>query len=149
MQTTKQEQAIINQAISILESKILTGATITSPSAAIELLRLRLATKEHEVFAVVFLSTQHQVIEVNEMFNGTINAASVYPREVAKRALEVNAAAVIFSHNHPSDIAEPSQADISLTNRLQSGLALFDISVLDHIIVTKSGFCSFAERGLL
>lgn len=149
MKFSNQEQTIIDQALSILEAKTLTGAFITSPAQANDLLRLQLATKEFEVFAVVFLSSQHQVIEVNEMFNGTIDSASVYPREVAKRALEVNAAAVILSHNHPSDSVKPSQADIALTSRIQEGLELFDIKVLDHIIVTRTGSCSFAERGLL
>jgi DNA repair protein RadC len=149
MQFTDQEQQIISQALSILESKIISGAALTSPAEATSFLKLQMAGLGHEVFVVVFLNTQHAVIEVEEMFRGTIDAASVFPREVAKRALELNAKAVIFSHNHPSDTAEPSQADIAITNRLQAALDLFEIIVLDHIIVTKSKTVSFAERGLL
>lgn len=149
MQFTTNEQATISQAISILESKILDSETISSSSVAIDLLRLKLATKEHEVFFVMFLTTQYQVIELNEMFRGTINSASVYPREIAKRALELNAAAVILSHNHPSNSQKPSQADIDLTKHISKSLALFEINTLDHIIVTRTGYYSFAESGLL
>lgn len=149
MQFTKDEQATINKAIQILESKVLSTDFITSSSKAVEIFRLKLSSKTYEVFAVMFLTTRNQVIEVTEMFNGTIDAASVYPREVAKRALEVNAASIIMAHNHPSDNAEPSNSDIVLTNRLASALGLLDITVIDHIIVTKNDYCSFAERGLL
>lgn len=149
MQFTDQEQQIISQALTILESKIINGPAITSPAEATSFLKLKMSGLDHEVFVVVFLNTQHVVIEVEEMFRGTIDAASVFPREVAKRALELNAKAVIFSHNHPSDKAEPSEADIAITNRLQTALELFDVVVLDHIIVTKSETVSFVERGLL
>jgi DNA repair protein RadC len=98
---------------------------------------------------VLFLDSAHQLIDYTEMFTGTINQAAVYPREVAKRALIVNAAAVILAHNHPSGLVEPSQSDIGITSRLKEVLAVFEISVLDHIIVGKGRTASFAERGLL
>lgn len=149
MQFTQEEQAIIDKAISLVESKIHTGASITSPADCKAYLKLKLATLEHEVFSVVFLTTQHQVIDVQEMFRGTIDGASVYPREVVKAAIYTNAKAVIFAHNHPSDVAEPSIADQMLTERLVKALNLIDVVVLDHLIITKDQIVSFAERGLL
>ena len=104
---------------------------------------------EHEVFAVLFLDTQHRLIEYSELFRGTIDSASVYPREVLKEALRLNAAAVIVSHNHPSGNPEPSAADKSLTKRLREALAMVDVRVLDHIIVGGTETTSFAEQGLL
>ena len=149
MQYTQQEQAIISQAIAIIEAKTINGESIANPQQTKELLRLRMAPLGHEVFTIVFLSTQHTVIAIEEMFRGTIDAASVYPREVAKRCLELGASAVILAHNHPSGSTQESQADIQITRRLQSALELLDIRVLDHIIVSTSGAGSFAERGLL
>jgi DNA repair protein RadC len=104
---------------------------------------------ENEVFACLFLDSQHHVIIHEVLFRGTIDAACVYPREVAKRALQVNAAAVIFAHNHPSGILTPSQADRSITDKLKQALNLFDIRALDHFIVSKMGAYSFAEHGLI
>ena len=112
-------------------------------------LQIQLAEREQEVFSVMFLNTRHQLIEFQEMFYGSIDGASVHPREVVKAALKVNAAACIFAHNHPSGVAEPSQADISITGRLKSALALVDIRVLDHIIVTVDECVSLAQRGHL
>lgn len=150
MKFTHEEQAIINSAVSILESKIISSEwTMTSPQNVKSFLKLKLASHDHELFAVIFLTNQHQVISFETMFRGTINAASVYPREVVKRALEVNSSAVIFAHNHPSDSLQPSDADKVLTKRLKDGLDLVDIRVLDHLIVTKTGIFSFAEEGLL
>ncbi|HAS8160916.1 TPA: DNA repair protein RadC, partial [Vibrio vulnificus] len=103
---------------------------------------------EREVFAVMFLDNQHRLIAFEELFFGTIDSASVYPREVLKAALKINAAALIFAHNHPSGDATPSQADKQITQRLKEALALVDIRVLDHIVVGDSAI-SFAERGLL
>ena len=108
-----------------------------------------LAGFEHEVFAVLFLDTQHRLIEYAEMFRGTIDSASVYPRELVKEALRLNAAAVIVSHNHPSGNPEPSRADEVLTQRLKEALALVDVRTLDHIIVAGGSTISFAERGLI
>lgn len=147
---TSKQQDIVNQAISILEQSHQKNALeITSAKSAVDFCKLQIAAKEHEVFAVLFLNSQHKLISFESMFRGTINAASVYPREVAKRALELNAAAVIYTHNHPSGNAQPSNADISITNHLKSALELLDVNTLDHIIVTKVSHTSFAERGLL
>jgi DNA repair protein RadC len=112
-------------------------------------LRLLLHDRAHEVFVCVFLDAQHRVIASTELFRGTLAQTSVYPREVVKEALAHNAAAVIFSHNHPSGVAEPSRADELLTQALKQALALVDIRTLDHFIVAGSHLVSFAERGLL
>jgi DNA repair protein RadC len=142
------EADVIAQAVDILESR-LHGETLTSPSDSRHFLRLRLATLEHEVFTCLFLDTRHRVISFDIMFTGTIDGASVHPREVVKAALRYNAAAVIFAHNHPSGVVEPSQSDQRVTQRLKDALALVDVRVLDHIIVGTEGTMSFAERGLL
>jgi DNA repair protein radc len=122
---------------------------LTCPKTTRDYLTAQLRAYPHEVFACLFLDNRHHIISFDKMFNGTIDGASVYPREVVKRALGHNAAAVIFAHNHPSGIAEPSSADISLTQRLKTALELVDIRVLDHFIVGNSQAVSFAERGLL
>jgi len=141
---------IINLAIKILDSQLKEkGDAFTSPQLTRNFLRLNLELLEHEVFAVMFLDNQHRLIEFKVMFTGTIDAASVYPREVVKAALLLNAAAVIFAHNHPSGISTPSRADRSLTERLSSALGLLDIRVLDHIIVGRGEMASFAELGYL
>ena len=120
-----------------------------TPTRVKDFLRLKLAQREHEVFAVLFLDARHQLIEMEELFRGTLTQTSVYPREVVKRALARNAAAVVFAHNHPSGAAEPSRADEFLTQTLKSALALVDVRVLDHFVVGRSDVVSFAERGLL
>ncbi len=120
-----------------------------TPGRVKDYLRLRLSTLRHEVFAVLFLDAQHQLLQMDEMFRGTLTQTSVYPREVVKRALELNAAAVVFAHNHPSGAAEPSRADEFLTQTLKSALALVDVRVLDHLVVGHTDVVSFAERGLL
>lgn len=125
------------------------GDALTSPAKTFQFLQSKLALKEHEVFTCLFLNSQHQVLAYEELFNGTIDAASIYPREVVKRVLHHNAAAVILSHNHPSGIAEPSQADQAITNRLKEALGLIDVRVLDHIVIGGAETVSFAERGLL
>jgi DNA repair protein RadC len=122
---------------------------LSSPLAVRDYLRIILSGKEYEVFVVIFLDAQNRVIESEELFRGTLTQTSVYPREVVKAALRHNAAAVIFSHNHPSGVAEPSHADQLLTQSLKQALALVDVKVLDHFIVAGSGVLSFAERGLL
>ena len=124
------------------------GTSFTSPDAARTYLSAKLSGLKAEVFAVLFLDTRHQLLSYREMFHGTIDGASVYPREVVRAALDENAAAVILAHNHPSGVAEPSQADMRITTRLKEALALIDVRVLDHIIV-GSDLTSFAERGLL
>ena len=122
---------------------------LSSPAEVRAYLRVTLAKRDHEVFMVLFLDAQNRVIASEEMFRGTLTQTSVYPREVVKRALEHNAAAVILAHNHPSGVAEPSRADEALTQTLRAALALIDTRVLDHFIVAGSGVLSMAERGLL
>ncbi|WP_444883533.1 RadC family protein [Microbulbifer sp. PSTR4-B] len=144
------ESLVINAAKAILFSKLRKpGSALTSPRAVVDYLLLNLAALEREVFSVIYLNTQHRVIAYREEFQGTLNAASIYPREIVKRTLELNAAAVIFAHNHPSGNAEPSQADIWITERLTQALALVDVTVLDHIIIGGEENMSFAEKGLL
>ena len=125
------------------------GPALANPRATRDFLRARLRDRDHEVFCCLFLDNRHRVIAFDEVFRGTIDGASVHPREVVKLALTRNAAAVILAHNHPSGIAEPSQADELITGRLRDALALVDIRVLDHIVVGDSACVSFAERGLL
>jgi DNA repair protein RadC len=122
---------------------------LSSPRAVRDLLKLKLAGLPHEVFMCLQLDAQHRVIAIEELFRGTLTQTSVYPREVVKAALRANAAAVIFAHNHPSGVAEPSHADEILTRSLKSALALVDVQVLDHFIVAGTRVMSFAERGLL
>jgi len=125
------------------------SSALTSPGAVRDYLRLALASRPHEVFLVLFLDSQHRVLSDAELFRGTLTQTSVYPREVVKAALAANAAAVIFAHNHPSGVAQPSQADELLTRQLKEALALVEVRVLDHFIVAGSQALSFAERGLL
>jgi DNA repair protein RadC len=122
---------------------------LTSPDAARDYLKSRLAGYPHEVFACLFLDNRHRLIEYEELFRGTIDGASVHPREVVRRALRANAAAVIFAHNHPSGVAEPSQSDLRITQRLKDALSLVDVRVLDHVIIGDGQGTSLAERGLV
>ncbi|MDP3295875.1 MAG: DNA repair protein RadC [Nevskia sp.] len=124
-------------------------SALPNPAATRDFLRLKLRDLDHEVFCALFLDSQNQVIGFETLSIGTINAADVYPREVLKKALRAQAAAVIFAHNHPSGIAEPSLADRALTNRLRDALALIDVRVLDHFVVGEGQPVSFAERGWL
>ena len=140
---------ILEAARTILARRVRRGAAISNPRHTREYLRLHLAPRDHEVFAILFLDNRHRVIEFVPLFRGTIDGASVYPREVVKEALARNAAAVILAHNHPSGVAEPSQADEVITTRLRDALALIDVRVLDHLVVTGDSIVSFAERGLL
>jgi len=140
---------ILEAARTILARRVRRGAAISNPRHTREYLRLHLAPRDHEVFAILFLDNRHRVIEFVPLFRGTIDGASVYPREVVKEALRRNAAAVILAHNHPSGVAEPSQADELITIRIRDALSLVDIRVLDHLVVTGDSIVSFAERGLL
>jgi DNA repair protein RadC len=144
-----QLQAILEMARRHLGETVRRGDAITSPSETRRFLTSRLRDYPYEVFACLFLDNRHRVIELVEMFRGTINGASVHPREVVRAALHHNAAAVIFCHNHPSGDAEPSQADMKITRRLTESLALIDVRVLDHIVIGDGTTVSFAERGLL
>jgi len=144
-----QLQAVLEMARRTLKEKISNGNALNSPSAVREYLRLKLQALPHEVFVALFLDAQNRVLAIEELFRGTLTQTSVYPREVVKRALHHNAGAVIFAHNHPSGVAEPSHADETLTQALKHALALVDVRVLDHFIVAGSGVVSFAERGLI
>ena len=144
----KTSNEVLATAANIIAEKFVTHDVFTNPDATKQFLTYKMINYEREVFAVMMLDNQHRLIEFNELFFGTINAASVYPREVVKAVLAVNAAAVILAHNHPSGEAEPSQADKQITKRLTDALALIDVRVLDHIVVGKTPV-SFAERGLL
>ena len=143
------EEQVLDAARALLARRVRRGRALGNPRHTREYLRLELAPREHEVFAILFLDNRHRVIEFVPLFRGTIDGASVHPREVVKEALNRNAAAVILAHNHPSGVAEPSQADEIITNRLRDALALIDVRVLDHFVVTCDSIVSFAERGLL
>jgi DNA repair protein RadC len=143
------DDEVIARALEILAARVHGRSVLDSPQAVKDYLRVRFAGLEHEVFSVVLLDSQNRVIDVREMFRGTLNQASVYPREIVKAALAANAGAVILTHNHPSGLPEPSRADEYLTQTLKSALALVDVRVLDHLVVGASGCVSFAERGLI
>lgn len=142
-------QAVMEMARRTLAEEMRTGDALTSPDAVHDYLRLLLRDKEYEVFCCVFLDAQHRVTAVEELFRGTLTQTSVYPREVVKRALHHNAAALVLAHNHPSGATEPSQADHRLTHRLAEALALVDVRVLDHFIVAGPSALSFREAGHL
>lgn len=144
-----QIQAAIELGKRYLESGLQETDVLASPQTTREYLLAQLRAYPHEVFACLFLNNRHHIISFDKMFNGTIDGASVYPREVVKKALGHNAAAVIFAHNHPSGVAEPSTADISLTRRLKTALELVDIRVLDHFVIAANQAVSLAERGLI
>lgn len=146
---TLSEQKTINKAKKILASKLKKGHKLCSPNDVRDYITLKLGMLEHEVFCVLFLNNQNQVLQFDEVFSGTVNETPVYPREIVKRALYHNAASVILVHNHPSGETEPSSADMNVTSRLQKALKLIDIEVLDHMIVAGSKITSFAERGIL
>lgn len=133
----------------LMRESLYHGPALGSPQEVSEYLIAHFLGKEYEAFVVVFLDNQHRVISIEEMFRGTIDGASVYPREIVVAVLRRNAAACIFAHNHPSGVAEPSQADQRLTTRLKSALSVIDIRVLDHFVVAGGETVSFAERGLL
>ena len=142
-------EQILEEARRVIDLKTQRGEAFTSPELVKEYLVTKLAGFEHEVFAALFLDAKHQLIQYVEMFRGSIDSASVYPREVVKEALHCNAAAVIFAHNHPSGNPEPSQADKTLTQRLKEALMLIEVRSLDHIVVGGRQTVSFAERGLI
>jgi DNA repair protein RadC len=144
-----QLQAVLEMAKRALQENLAQRDALSSPQAVRDYLRLQLAGLTHETFLGLFLDAQNRVIASESLFHGTLTQTSVYPREVVKRALHHNAAAIIFAHNHPSGVAEPSHADQALTQALKGTLALVDVKVLDHFIVAGSGTLSFAERGLL
>lgn len=149
---TPEEDAIIASALKVLEKRCYRAdaRALTSPEACRDYWRFSLAALPYEAFCCAFLDSQNRLIAMEEMFRGTLNQTSVYPREIVKAALTHNAAGVIFCHNHPSGVREPSRADELLTNALKQALALVDVRTLDHFIVAGTGpVMSFAERGLL
>ncbi|MFS6933761.1 RadC family protein [Klebsiella oxytoca] len=148
MQYEHHEQHIITQAIGLLERQLKTHTVaFTQPDAVRSYLRLRLERQEREVFMVMYLDNQNQLITSETVFSGTLNTVSVYPREIARQALTYNAAALILAHNHPSGKAEPSKADRHITDKVIAALSLIDVRVLDHIVIGHGEAVSFAERG--
>lgn len=144
-----QLQAVLEMARRYLAAELRAGDAITDTAAAHRYLTAQLRDRPHEVFAALFLDTRHRVIAFEELFRGTLDGASVYPREVVKTALAHNAGAVIFAHNHPSGVAEPSRADRDITRQLVEALRLIDVRVLDHVVIGQGAPVSFAQRGLL
>jgi len=142
------EDQIIEKAREILAARMINSEPLASPQQSADFLIMHLAEKEAESFCVIYLDSRHRVISFEEAFRGTIDGAAVYPREIVKAALLNNAAALIFAHNHPSGVAEPSAADRQITERLVNALALVEVRVLDHIIVGGTSTYSFAEHGL-
>ena len=148
--SVQNEDWIVQQAIVLLERRVFkAGPRLERPAAVRDYLRLKLVAEPNEIFVVVFMNSMHDVLAVEPMFHGTINATSVYPRVVLQRALQLNAAAVIFAHQHPSGTTEPSNADRLLTEPLKTALALIDVRVLDHFVIGQGAPYSFAESGLL
>lgn len=151
--TAGKEWSRIRAAIDLHQQALLEsashGSVLGSPAAVKEFLRSRLGTLAYELFCVLFVDNRHRLLTVRELFRGTIDGASVYPREVVREALLNRAAAVVLCHNHPSGVAEPSQADELITRRIKEALALVDIRVLDHVIIAGEQYASLAERGRL
>ena len=148
--SVQNEDWIVQQAIVLLERRVFkAGPRLERPAAVRDYLRLKLVAEPNEIFVVVFMNSMHDVLAVEPMFHGTINATSVYPRVVLQRALQLNAAAVIFAHQHPSGTTDPSNADRLLTEQLKTALALIDVRVLDHFVIGQGTPYSFAESGLL
>ncbi len=143
------QQVTIREALGILESQLRTTEAFTHAATVKDYCQLEIAGAKDEYFCCLFLDNQHRLIAFEKLFRGSIAGATVYPRVVVRRSLELNAAALIFTHNHPSGISEPSQADISLTKRLKEALDLVDVRVLDHVVVGTEGSTSLAEKGLM
>ena len=141
--------AAVELARRALQETLAANTALTSPGAVRDYLRLKLAGRKEEAFICIWLDAQHRAVDFEVAFTGTLTQTSVYPREIVKKALAHNAAAVIFAHNHPSGVAQPSQADELLTRNLKEALALVEVKVLDHFIVAGNQAISFAERGLL
>lgn len=146
---SENQQLTINEAIGILESRLQATKAFTSTADVKQYCQLHIATEPDEYFCGMFLDSQHRLIAFERIFRGTIDGASIYPRVVVRRALELNAAALILTHNHPSGEVKPSSNDISITERLKEALSLIDVRVLDHIVVGSAGTTSMAEAALL
>jgi DNA repair protein RadC len=143
------KEEIVKAARDVMSRKVRRGTSLSSPQLVQDFLTVKLGDLEHEIFCVMLLDKRLRLIEYVELFRGTIDGASVHPREVVKLALSKNAAAVVLAHPHPSGIAEPSQADELITSRLRDALGLVDIRIVDHLIVAGGSVVSFAQRGLI
>ena len=143
------DEELIKDALKCLKRRFRKGKIITRPADMIDYLKLELAEREYEVFCVVFLDNRNRILVFEELFRGTVDSTHVYPREIAKLALQHNASAVILAHNHPSGDTKPSVADQQITQRIKETLTLFDIRVLDHFVIGVLGATSFAEKGLI
>jgi DNA repair protein RadC len=143
------EQEAINVALSAIQQTLSNNNVMNSPKDVENYLKIKLAAEPDEWFTVMFLTSQHHLISFERLFRGTVNTSHVHIRVIVRKALELNAAALILAHNHPSGIAEPSTADKNITSKIKESLEIFDIKVLDHFIVSSSESCSFAELGLL
>jgi DNA repair protein RadC len=144
------DDAVLVQAAQILRDRLQHRDTVFSaPQSVRQFLQIKLRPYPYEVFTALFLDNRHRLIEFVELFRGTIDGASVHPREIIRECIKHNAAAVIFAHNHPSGVEEPSQSDLRLTQRLKDALAYIDVRVIDHIIIGEGDGTSFAERGIL
>jgi len=143
------DEAVIQAALKLLSERVAKGPLLSSPKTVKDYLRLRFGDLQHEVFSLLYVDKRHRLIACEDLFRGTIDGASVHPREIVKAALRHNCASVICAHNHPSGVAEPSQADELITQRIKEALALVDIRLLDHLVVTVGGCTSMAEKGLI
>ena len=143
------DDLVLKTALDLARNRFTRGCVLSNPRATREFLRLQIGSREHESFCCIFLDNHHRVLAYEEMFRGTIDGASVHPREVVKRTLALNAAAIVFAHNHPSGSASFSHADELITRRLQEAMSLIDVRVLDHLLVTNEVVESMAERGML
>ena len=144
-----EKQSVVTLAMKVLAIQHRAGRLLSNPEATRNYLRLRLADYRNEVFGSLLLDNRHRIIAMRDLFQGTIDGASIHPRVVVQQAMQENAAAVVFFHNHPSGVAEPSHADEAITRRLKDALALVDVRVLDHFVVSAGESVSFAQRGLL
>ena len=144
-----EKSSVVALALKVLSQRFRRGRVLNSPQDIEGFLRLKLTGRRNEVFGIIYLDTRHRLIEIAELFKGTVDGATVYPRVVVQQALEKNAAAIVIFHNHPSQVAEPSDADRGITLKLSRALALVDVRVLDHLVVTDGHVVSFAERGLI
>ena len=144
-----EKSTLVSLALKVLSQRFRRGRVLNSPEDIEGFLRLKLSGRRNEVFGIIFLDCRHRLIRIVELFQGTIDGAAVYPRVVVQKALDNNAAAVVLYHNHPSKISEPSEADRSITLKLGRALALIDVRLLDHLVVTDGSYVSMAERGYI
>ena len=145
--SSAEQSSVVALALKVLSARFRRGRTLNAPQDIQQFLRLKLTGRRNEVFGIIYLDTRHRIIAIEDLFQGTVDGAAVYPRVVVQKALDYNAAAIVFYHPHPSGNAEPSEADRSITLKLGRALALVDIRLIDHLIVTDGAFVSLAERG--